>query len=89
LVAVVVVDQTVETVAVAVSFDSVLPLAHGYLQLEQNLHSKWARVESVVAGLLLLVVLQAFFHRFLGEGRHVLLQILELVVVDGHLLLFH
>jgi hypothetical protein len=45
LVAVAVVDQTVETVAVAVSFDTDLQLVHGYLRLEQNLRFKWVRVE--------------------------------------------
>jgi hypothetical protein len=40
-----VVDLTVETEAVVVSFDSALQIAHGYLRPEQNLHSKWVRGE--------------------------------------------
>jgi hypothetical protein len=43
--AVVVVDLTVETEAVVVSFDSALQLVHGCLRLEQNLRFKWARGE--------------------------------------------
>jgi hypothetical protein len=40
-----VVELTVEMVAVAVNFDSVLQQARGYLPQEQNLRSKWVQVE--------------------------------------------
>jgi hypothetical protein len=42
---VVAVEQTVEMAAVAVNFDTVLQQVLGYLRLQQNLHSKWARAE--------------------------------------------
>jgi hypothetical protein len=89
LVVVVVVDLTVETEVVVVSFDSALQLVHGCLRPEQNLHFKWARGEQRAATHHHLLALREFCHESLGEDQHVLLQTPVVVVEGGHLTSLH
>jgi hypothetical protein len=79
------VELTVEMVAAEVSFDTALQLVRGCRRAEQNFRFKSARAELVVAGQRPPVALQELPRKCLGEVRHVLLQIPELVVEAGHL----